>query len=193
MIGLFKIRIVTTRCLAMVMLAVLCACGQAANSQNQAVAEKPLEEPASLAIEGYNYTNRYIDSFTVDGTGGGNIHLSSATSGGGGTVCCVPYWPGTKTNVITVRWQSGACHYHKRSSTSDEVYDRLHSFYTEKKIIVVEKATASAKYMEIHFYPDGSVQAAVTASASPPRLKLSDERKDSSQYPRCPNDEKPAE
>jgi hypothetical protein len=46
-------------------------------------------KPVGLAIEGYNYTNRFIDSFTVtdeDGNGawGGNVFLSSPTSGGGG-------------------------------------------------------------------------------------------------------------
>lgn len=192
MIELCKIRTVATRYLAMTALVVLCACGQAATPDAQGAGGK-IDEPVSLALEGYNYTNRYIDSFTVDGQAGGNVHLSSSTSGGGGTVCCVPYWPGTKTNVVTVRWQSGACFYRQRSSTSDEIYERLHSFYTEKKVTVVENDKEPARYMEVHFYPDGTVQAAVTASASPPRLRLSNERKDKSKYPRCPNDEKPAE
>jgi hypothetical protein len=181
-----------TRYLAMTTLMILCACGQAVTSEDPAGAAK-IDEPASLALEGYNYTNRYIDSFTVDGHGGGNVYLSSSTSGGGGTVCCVPYWPGTKANVVTVRWQSGACLYHKRSSTSDEIYERLHTFYTEQKVAVVENNKAPSKYMEVHFYPDGTVQAAVTASASPPRLLLSKDRKDNSKYPQCPNDAKPAE
>jgi hypothetical protein len=192
-IQLLKLRLSASRYLAMAALTILCACGQAATPQKPASVEPALEEPTSLALEGYNYTNRYIDSFTVDGQGGGNIHLSSPTSGGGGTVCCVPYWLGTKTNVVAVRWQSGACYYHKRSSTSYEVYERLHSFYTERKVTVLENNKQPAKYMEVHFYADGSVQAAVTASASPPRMQLSEERKDSSKYPRCPNDEKPAE
>lgn len=38
----------------------------------------------SLTIEGYNYTDDYIDQFTVNGQGGGNLYLSTPTSGGGG-------------------------------------------------------------------------------------------------------------
>ncbi|MFZ5520651.1 MAG: hypothetical protein ACOZD0_05545, partial [Pseudomonadota bacterium] len=30
----------------------------------------------SLTIEGYNYTDDYIDQFTVNGQGGGNLYLS---------------------------------------------------------------------------------------------------------------------
>jgi hypothetical protein len=77
------------------------------------------------------------------------------------------------------------------SSTSDEIYDNYYTFYKEREVTVADDIGSRAKYMEVHFYPDGSVKAAVTASASPPRLLLSKERKDKSKYPRCPNDKKP--
>ena len=183
------------RLAAVFLLSASCACQKAVSSQAGAGQRPADEEPASLslALVGYNYTNRYIDTFSVDGQGGGNLYVSSPTSGGGGTVCCVAYWPGEKLYKIKVRWQSGACYYRARSRTSDEVYTRLHSFFKEAEVAVSDKAGSRGQYMEVHFYPDGSVQAAVTAEASMPRLSLSKDRKDDSKYPRCPNDEKPAQ
>jgi hypothetical protein len=179
------------RYLIMATFLILCACGQAHSEKDGTIARKSYAEPVSLAIEGYNYTNRHIDTFTVDGQGGGNLYVSSPTSGGGGTVCCISYRPGTTVNTVTVRWQSGACYYHVRSSTSDDVYDRYHLFYKEQEVTVSDEIPLEAKYMEIHFYPDGSVKAAVTDHASPPRFSLSKERQEKSKYPRCPNDKKP--
>lgn len=53
-------------------------------------------EPVGLTLSGYNYTNRYIDQFSVNGIGGGNLHVSTVTSGGT-NVCCFSYTPGTPT------------------------------------------------------------------------------------------------
>ncbi|QBQ38021.1 DUF3304 domain-containing protein [Pseudoduganella plicata] len=36
-------------------------------------------EPVMLSITGYNYTNRHIESFSVNGQGGGNIYVSLCT------------------------------------------------------------------------------------------------------------------
>jgi len=90
-----------------------------------------------------------------------------------------------------VRWQSGACYYHEKSTNSPDIYDTLYSFYKEKEVTVEDDIPPEASYMEIHFYPDGSVRAAVTGTESKPRLLLSKEREDNSKYPRCPNDKKP--
>lgn len=183
------------RYLAVAMLLALCACGKAASSQAGSGQSSAYEEsrPISLALVGYNYTNRYIDTFSVNSQGGGNLYISSPTSGGGGTVCCVRYWPGAGEYKVKVRWQSGACYYRVRASDSDEVYKRLHSFYKETEVNVTDHAGTRGRYMEVHFYPNGTVQAAVTADASMPRLSLSKEREDNSRYPRCPNDEKPGQ
>jgi hypothetical protein len=45
----------------------------------------------ALAIVGYNYTERYIDSFHVNGQGGGNLYVSGPTAGGGSSACCVSW------------------------------------------------------------------------------------------------------
>jgi hypothetical protein len=43
-----------------------------------------------LTITGYNYTDTYIDSFRVNGAGGGNVEVSTPTAGGGKGTCCAP-------------------------------------------------------------------------------------------------------
>lgn len=147
----------------------------------------------SLALVGYNYTNRSIESFEVDGQGGGNVAVSSPTSGGGGTVCCVTHIPGDYVWKVVVRWQSGGCYYHLKSHTSSEVYDVLHPFFKEREVTVDGKRPAKPNNLEVHFYPDGTIQAAVTEQESYPRLSLDEKRKDRTRFPRCPDDRKPAE
>lgn len=146
-----------------------------------------------LGIVGYNYTNRHINTFSVNGAGGGNVAVSSPTSGGGGTTCCVPYVKGVRDLRLTVKWQSGGCYYRVKSTISDEVFDHIHPYFKEAEILVEQPIEDNPKYVEIHFFPDGSIKAFITGSASLPRLKLPKERADRSPYPRCPDDKKPAE
>lgn len=174
------------------MLMLLCACSRAEVTASDAQVSSPPEGRVSLTLVGYNYTNRYIDTFSVDGQGGGNLSVSSPTSGGGGSVCCVTYWRGLKAYTVKVRWQHGACRYQVRSDIADEVFDEIHSFYKEAEVIVDDRSVNDPSNFEVHFYPDGTVQAAVTDTMSAPRLLLSDERADRSSYPRCPNEQKPS-
>jgi hypothetical protein len=146
----------------------------------------------SLGVTGYNYTNQEIDEFFVNGRGGGNVGVSSPTSGGGGTVCCVPYVVGNVAWIVRVRWQSGGCNYHVKSTISDEVHEHIHWFFREADVKVDTPKIKDPKYLEIHFYPDGSVKAGVTERAGGPRLKLPKEREDRKPYPQCPNDKEPA-
>lgn len=151
-------------------------------------------EPVMLAITGYNYTNRSIGSFSVNGQGGGNIFVSTPTSGGGGRACCVLYEPGSPVPKVTVRWQTGGCYYHKKKvEYSGQVYDALYPFFEEREVAVAGPIPSHPEVLEVHFYPGGEVQAAITAEASDPRLHLDSTREDKSRYPRCPNDQKPAE
>lgn len=173
----------------------LCACSKAVQSQATSGGLPVYKEPRSisLALVGYNYTNRYINEFSVGGRGGGNLYVSSPTSGGGGTACCGKFWPGVKGYKVKVRWQSGACYYRVRASDSDNVYETLYSYFKEAEVEVDDRAGERARYMEVHFYPDGSVQVAATEQPSAPRLILEDSRADRTKYPRCPNDEKPGQ
>ncbi|WP_167761482.1 DUF3304 domain-containing protein [Duganella callida] len=170
--------------MSFVLLCLLCACGRAVPSRHN-------DGPVSLAIEGFNYTSRYIDSFSVNGQGGGDIYVSSRTSGGGGTVCCASYYPGSPNKTVRVRWQSGGCYFKEQSSLSKQMFDTLYLFYKEQDAPVEVLAASDPHYMEVHFYPDGSIKAAVTAEMSAPRLSLDEQREDLTHLPRCPNDRKP--
>ena len=76
-------------------------------------------EPASLLLQGYNYTDHYIDSFSVNGQGGGNVFESSPQSGGGKSVCCVSWWPRTQLPThIEVRWTAAYCTFREKNPYS---------------------------------------------------------------------------
>ena len=145
----------------------------------------------SLTLTGYNYTARYIDQFSVDGVEGGNIFVSSPHGGGGGSVCCVNYRVGTKGWKATIRWQSGACTYNNRTDTSGQRLYEIFHYFKEQEVEVAGQITPDPHYFEVHFFPDGHVEAAITDQSSDPRLSLSEERQDKTLYGKCPNDKRP--
>jgi hypothetical protein len=133
-------------------------------------------KPVGLAIEGYNYTGRYIASFTVtdesgNGSWGGNVELSTPTAGGGKSTCCVMLDPTVARPVrLRVDW------------TLDEIDDSAGRTIAPmiKKAAWVTVAPPFPKdpqNFEVHFYPDGHVEAAITHWSSPPRIKLPEDRK----------------
>ena len=145
----------------------------------------------SLTITSYNYTDRYIDSFSVDGNGGANIFVSSPTSGGGGSACCVKYMIGASLWKPEIRWQVKGCTYNSRKDRYGASFYDVHHFFKVVEASLDPKIPDSPKYLEVHFYPDGHVETAMTEVPSPPRLALSADREDKSPYPICPNDKKP--
>ncbi|MDE2431181.1 MAG: DUF3304 domain-containing protein [Burkholderiales bacterium] len=145
-----------------------------------------------LALNGYNYTNRYIDSFSVDGQGGGNLFVSGPTSGGGGGVCCVSYRIGASAWKTKIRWQTDACTYDEKIIQGERFYE-IYSFFKEVEVQIDPKIPDHPHYFEVHFYPDGHVEAAITEEISLPRLVLSKDREDNSHYRKCPNGKKPQE
>jgi hypothetical protein len=145
----------------------------------------------SLALLGYNYTSRYIDTFSVNGQGGGNLYVSSPTSGGGGTVCCVSYVQGRPAGEVTVRWQSGGCMLRVPGGLADGSTHLAHSFFREIKVKVDPLIPSRPRNFEVHFYPDGHVEAAITDGRSSPRLVYSKSREDRSDFPRCPDEKEP--
>lgn len=142
----------------------------------------------SLLIQGYNYTDQYIDSFTVNGVGGGNVFVSSPTTGGGKSTCCYQLRSRSTVPVI-VRWAASYCSY-----TTTNKYGETHTWrknlWREEKVLLTRGDSGVPKALEVHFYPDGHVEVAATAGYSPPRLKLpitADEQRPgaSHAYPRC--------
>jgi hypothetical protein len=135
-----------------------------------------------LGIIGYNYTNRTIDGFSIDGHGGGDIRVSSPTSGGGGTMCCVllskkPTWP----IQVLVRWQSGGCRVYDKKRPSGRNYYA----YKELKVNVEKGASAYPSDIGVHFYPDGSVRVRLSEGSGMPLLQLSESRLIDDYLPEC--------
>lgn len=145
----------------------------------------------NLTLKGYNYTSRYIDEFSVNGQPGGNLYVSGPTSGGGSSVCCVSYVQGAIAHEVTVRWHSGGCMFRAAGVLSDGSTHLAHSFFRELNVKVDPHIPGRPKNFEVHFYPDGHVEGAITDRTSPPRLVYSKDRADRSDFPRCPGDKEP--
>ena len=109
----------------------------------------------SVVAYGYNYTDTYIDSFEVDGAGGGNLAVSTPDSPGGGHTCCARVSSGTPpTKGFTIVWT------------------RDRKRWCELTAYLTEPVPIEPRYLEVHFYPDGHIELAATQEASPPRLQL---------------------
>ena len=134
----------------------------------------------SVTNYGYNYTDLYIDSFEVDGAGGGNLEVSIPTAGGGKHTCCTTLVSGLPEGTeFVIKWT--------RRITQKR--------WCEQTVTLTKPIPKEPRYLEVHFYPDGKIEIEATQRASPPRLKLerfnSGERKESGnvnndeKYSRC--------
>lgn len=175
--------------LAVAALALGCNRSVGASTKDSTTAFNDNGKSYDLAILGYNYTSRYIATFSVNGNGGGNIMVSSPTSGGSGSSCCISYTHGE--NMVSIRWGADACVFNVRNDVTKEEGDEIHIFYKNVTVPVTESYSAVPRFMEVHFYPDGKVEAAVTDRRSSPRLSLSESRRDRTKYRRCPKNEEP--
>jgi hypothetical protein len=164
-----------------------------AHQPDDAPADKTIQdELISLDLIGYNYTNYYIDSYSVDGQAGGNIMVSSPTSGGGKVVCCLMLEKDLPGKIhVAVRWQFGGCTYTNGSDGSGRTSENIYSFYKEAEVEVSREPGLKSRNLELHFYQDGSVQARLTQHLSPPRLVLDKGRADKTKFPRCKDDKSP--
>lgn len=146
----------------------------------------------TLSLVGYNYTNRIIESYTVDYASGGDIKLSSATSGGGGISCCFDYYPSLGGKMLVkVRWQVDGCTYVLRNPVTKATADVRHLYYKEKMVEVERRTNGMPEFIETHIFPNGSVKVFLTAEISSPILRLDAERPDGSSFPRCKDGKKP--
>ena len=166
-------------------------------SSSDARAEKSAREQLKekyflLGLVGYNYTDRHISNYTVNGAGGLDVMLSSSTSGGSGITCCVRL---AKKSLIPprvkVRWQYDGCIYLIRDERDGKADRVRHYYYKEVEVDVLRADHGTPEYLETHFYPDGTVKVSATDDLSRPRLILDEKRFDKSLFPKCKNDEKP--
>jgi Protein of unknown function (DUF3304) len=116
---------------------------------------KNLPRSYSVTAYGYNYTDLYIDGFEIDGSGGGNLEVSSPTSGGGGHTCCAIVTPGLPVGTtFNIKWT------------------RDRKRWCQQDVPLNTPVPKDPRYFEVHFYPDGKIEIEVTQRASKPRLKL---------------------
>ena len=104
------------------------------------------EDTRSFTLVGYNYTERPIYSFSVDGVGGGNA-FAGFRSGGGGFVCCADITVG---KPVEIKWLY---------DTTEKQY--LAGLREEKRsttVIVPPPTVPEAEYLEVHFFPDHHVE-----------------------------------
>lgn len=110
-----------------------------------------------LTIAGYNYTDTYIDSFRVNGAGGGNINVSSPTSGGGGGTCCAPIRADMPLPApVEITWTR----------------DIRRGPWCKQTVLLEGPVREPANYFEVHFYQDGHVEVALSDFPGPPRVRL---------------------
>jgi hypothetical protein len=109
----------------------------------------------SVVAYGYNYTDTYIDSFEVDGAGGGNLEVSIPTAGGGKHTCCTMLTSGLPLGTeFTIKWT------------------RDRKRWCEQTVRLTKSVPTEPRYLEVHFYQDGHIEIEPTQQASPPRVKL---------------------
>ncbi|WP_081771677.1 DUF3304 domain-containing protein [Paraburkholderia nodosa] len=128
------------------------------------------KEPYILAIIGYNYTDRAIADFSVNGQGGSNVELSTPDAGGGKESCCVVMNSDTKTPIwVDVDYKMSAL-----ESYPPRKIIEPSAPYRKARVEVTGPVPQDPSYIEIHFYPDGHIEAALSGrdGPSPPRLKL---------------------
>lgn len=108
-------------------------------------------------LVGYNYTDKYIESFNVNGYGGGQIFLSSPTSGGGGAYCCFYYIEGIGFPFeVEVKWTINASE----------------GSWKTAKALIPEPKVGVPKMLEVHIFRDDHVEVELTDWYSPPRVEL---------------------
>lgn len=158
----------------------------------QSARERLKEKYFLLGLVGYNYTDRHISDYTVDGAGGADISLSSPTGGGSGITCCIKL---AKKYVVPprvkVRWQYDGCIYLMKNDRTGATARVRHYYYKEAEVDLQRADSGTPGYIETHFYPDGTVHVRSTDNFSSPELNLDPKRVDKSQFPRCKDDEEP--
>ncbi|EEF26258.1 conserved hypothetical protein [Ricinus communis] len=159
-----------------------------------AVAQSPNAPKTTVALDliGYNYTNHHIEDYEVNNRNGGIVRVSSPTSGGSGSICCIKLSPGESGAIfVQVRWQVDGCSYIEKDPITGNTEVLHHYLYKEAFVKVAPPAAGKPNHLETHFYPDGSVQVQITEEMSLPRVRLSEDRFEKPSFPNCINDQKP--
>lgn len=105
------------------------------------------EDKRNVTLVGYNYTERPIFSFSVNGAGGGNIFVNG---GGASFSCCGEVTIG---KPVEIKWEY---------SYTKKQYDAgLREENHTATATVPLPEVPEAEYLEVHFYPDHHVELAL--------------------------------
>jgi hypothetical protein len=109
------------------------------------------EKPILLNITGFNYTGRYIDSYSVNNAYGGNLFEHSA---GGSGACCLSFKPSSKVPfTVKVEWLLAD----KRDFENKKwiaMPDEKHT----TTVTINGPIPKNPSEFEVHFLPDGTVR-----------------------------------
>ena len=115
-------------------------------------------KPVTLSLIAYNYTGRYIDSYAVDGQGGGSVQET-----GSGVVCCLSFRPDSKLPfTVKVEWLL--------ADKRDFVNNKWIAMPDEKRsaiATVTGPIPERPSSFETHFLPNGEVFVQITGYAQP--------------------------
>ncbi|WP_419689846.1 DUF3304 domain-containing protein [Burkholderia theae] len=99
-------------------------------------------------VVGFNYTDRGVYNFAVDGFGAGSVHARQF-GGGGGTVCCMEVPRYKKTWHVKVTYDL----------TPEEDAKNLSPEIYETDITVPKLPNKRDGFIEFHFLPDRKIEA----------------------------------
>jgi hypothetical protein len=108
------------------------------------------ENTREVSVVGYNYTPRPIYTFSVNGGAGSNIFINGG--GAGSASCCTPVTIG---QAVEVRWM------YSYTKKQFEAGLREERFSTQVTVPPPPPEHPEARYLEVHFYPDGRVELAL--------------------------------
>ena len=108
------------------------------------------QDTRSVTLVGYNYTERPIYTFSVNGVGGSNIFVGG---GGASFSCCTEITVG---QPVEIKWVYSATEKQYLAGLRKENYSTT--------VIVPPPTVPEAEYLEVHFYPDHHVELALVKS-----------------------------
>ena len=99
-----------------------------------------------VTIKGFNYTDRPVDFFSVNGVWGGNA-FAGRYEGGGGSMCCAVVTIGQS---VSLKWTLGA--------TGPQYDTGVRQDDFKVTAIVPPPQSPDAEYLTVHFFKDGRVE-----------------------------------
>ncbi|HKR42622.1 MAG TPA: DUF3304 domain-containing protein [Paraburkholderia sp.] len=127
--------------------------------------------PYEVELVGYDYTDRALLDFSVNGISGGNVFLSTKTSGGGKYACCLLL---DRSVHLPHEIEVGYMREALVAYPSDRILQPADTDRVEKRVQLHGPMPDKPAYLEVHFYPDGHIDASLSGEDGPslPRLKL---------------------